>query len=144
MFFCYIKAYLFTLIMLVLGSSADNSSITYLSTFDYNNLQSSTNSFPRNFAGLVIDFSQIYLAAMNSTLFQGYITNSKAYGSSYAQFSVSLTIPRGYKYNCSAYNTMGITPACIYSFQPIMTRISSFGKNVGPLLNQNFVFGFDM
>ncbi len=81
---------------------------------------------------------------MNSTLFQGYFTNSKAYGSTNSQFSVGLKFPKGYKYNCSAYTSNGLNATCVYSYSPIMTRISTFCKNVGPTINQNLNYGFDM
>lgn len=135
--------YIFLLLVICFSGSA-NASINLLSTFDYNNLQVSSNTFPRNFVGVTVDFSQIYATIMNTTLFQGYFSNSKIYGSSGAQFSVSLTFPKGYKYNCSAYTAMGINSTCIYSYQPIMTRITQFCKNVGPVINSNLVFGFDM
>lgn len=117
-----------------------------LAVADFNNYQASGYTFGRNFAGVSIPYPQIYLSAINSTLFQGYFANSKAYGSTYSMMAlnVKMQYPKGFKYNCSAYSALGINATCTFNYQANLTRLSAFTKNSGPYTNQNVAIGFDM
>lgn len=117
-----------------------------LSVADFSNYQTSGYTFGRNFAGTSISYPVIYLSAINSSLFQGYFSNSKAFGSTYSMMSMSLKMqyPKGYKYNCPAYTSMGINVTCVFNYQPTIARLSAFTKTAGPYTNQNVVVGFDM
>lgn len=117
-----------------------------LSVADFSNYQTSGYVFGRNFAGASISYPQIYLSAINSTLFQGYFSNSKAFGSTYSMMSLSVKMqePKGFKYNCSAYASMGVNATCTFNYQTNITRLSAFTKAAGPYTNQNVVIGFDM
>lgn len=117
-----------------------------LAVADFNNYQASGYTIGRNFAGASIPYQQIYLTAINTTLFQGYFSNSKAFGSTYSMMAlhIKMQYPKGFKYNCSSYTSMGISATCTFNYQANITRLSAFTKNAGPYTNQNVVIGFDM
>jgi hypothetical protein len=134
------------MILLFLASSIAVCQQNILAVADFNNYQSSGMYYGNNFAGIGVNFSEIYVTAMNLTLFQGYFANAKAYGSTYSMMPMSLKMqyPKGYKYNCSAYTAIGINPTCTYNYQPIMSKISTFCKATGPYSFQKVAIGFDV
>jgi hypothetical protein len=97
-------------------------------------------------AGLSYSFAQIYASNMNLTLFQGYASTSRLFGSTRSSFGISLKMqyPVGYKYNCSAYTAMGRAGTCTYDYSTIMTRISAFCRNAGPTSLSRVSIGFDL
>jgi hypothetical protein len=133
-------------IPLFLLLALDAAAPAILATADFSNYQSSGNAFGSNFAGVSLNFSEIYLSAMNTSLFQGYFANSKAFGSvnSMLGLSIKTQSPKGYKYNCSAYAGMGINITCIYSYSSVMTKMGTFVKAAGPYSNTGVAVGFDM
>ena len=131
------------LVLLLAGACAGQK---VLAVADFNNYQASGYTFGRNFAGVSIPYQQIYLSAINSTLFQGYFSNSKAFGSTFSMMALSIKMqyPKGFKYNCPAYASMGISATCTFNYQANITRLSAFTKTAGPYTNQNVAIGFDM
>lgn len=118
----------------------------YLSIVDLRNPVPSGYNFSSNFAGASIDFSTIYTAAINSSIFQGYLSNSRAFGSNYAMMPISLKVqwPKGYKYNCSAYTAMNIPATCLFNYSSINAKTSAFVKTATPYTMNQFNMGFDM
>lgn len=122
------------------------SAANVLSSADFTNFQSSGNSMLSNFVGIGVNFSQVYTSAMNTTLFQALLANSKAFGSINSMFSISLKMqwPKGYKYNCASYTSIGISTTCTYSYSTILAKVTAFAKAAAPVSNNQMVIGFDM
>lgn len=135
----FVLQYLSIIFLLIPIRSQDR-----LSTVILNNMQTTGFRFANNYVGLTFNFSQI-LTAMQSTIFTGYVANSRAFGSTYASFSISFKnqYPKGYKYNCGGYTSMGINITCAYDYQSIISRINTFVRATVSYLNAGFVMGFD-
>jgi hypothetical protein len=131
---------------LLLALLLSSSCAVVLSGADYSNFQTSSTIFGPNFVGVSLNFSQIYSAAMSSTLFMGLLANSKAFGSFNSQFALSVKTqwPKGYKYNCTQYSSLGFNATCLFNYSSINAKITTFAKAAGANVNGQVIFGFDM
>jgi hypothetical protein len=136
----FLKAMLLSLLIFSSSSQA------ILSSLDYSNFQTGSNTFSGNFAGVSLNFSQIYTSVMNTTLFQALLANARAFGSNNGFFSLSIKTqwPKGFKYNCTQYASLGFNVTCLFNYSSINNRITPFTRATGNHINRGVVFGFDM
>ncbi len=136
----------YTLLAIILSCLSPASAQNVLSAADFTAFQTSGYVFASNFAGISLNFSQVYTAAINTSLFQGLIANSRAFGSFISAWPLSVKVqsPTGFKYNCTAYTAMSISATCAFSYSASNARMTAFVKAVAPISTQQSVIGFDM
>jgi hypothetical protein len=136
----------YTLLAIILSCLSPASAQNVLSAADFTAFQTSGYVFASNFAGISLNFSQVYTAAINTSLFQGLIANSRAFGSFISAWPLSVKVqsPTGFKYNCTAYTAMSISATCAFSYSASNARMTAFVRAVAPISTQQSVIGFDM
>ena len=129
-----------SLILLLLTAQSQN----VLTTVRFQDTVITGKPIPSNFAGVSINFNNIYTNALNSTLFAQYIKNSWVFGSTTASWGISLKVqyPAGTKWNCPSWKTILPAPLCTLDIKIYYAKISTFFK----LAANNYVgvsLGFD-
>ena len=99
---------------------------------------------PALFMGLSIPFASVY-PYLSSTLLQSYIKNSVVYGSYQGSFIVSLKMqnPKGYKFNCTFYQTFAPNATCTIDVNSYLSAIGRFFNATIGFGDQQFL-GYDM
>lgn len=121
------------------------SAMNILSTADFMTTYVNTGvTYRQSFVGIAFNYSQIVASSLNSTLFQGYFSNSKVYGLAAAGWNINLKFPLGYKFNCGSYSAFAdCNSTCTASLSSSMTRINAFLRNTGSPSAGTVTVGYD-
>lgn len=88
-------------------------------------------------SGFILDFEQIepYLSDTN---FHGYLQNSNLNGDRYNNIHVSISLPKGYIYDCSIYDGATTKPICKRDLSLNASLWEQFGYFVKQTCSQPF------
>ncbi len=79
---------------------------------------------------------------MNSTIFQSYILNSNIYGDFWSNFFQYIKVPKGYKFDCSIYDSPVNCTMEIKNNQTLIKEIGDYIWNT--MMQPRSCIGYDM